>query len=229
VTSGTGRLIVFEGPEGGGKSLQASRLAASLRDDGHEVLLTREPGGTPLGEEIRTLLLRRDGYTMLPVAEALLMSAARAQHVAALIRPALEAGVIVVCDRFIDSTYAYQGAGRGLSMKHLQVIQDFATGGIEPDLRLLLDVPVSIGLARRWAERQSVNRIDAADAEFHERVRQAFLASAAAAPDRWAVIDSRQHVDLVAQDVRAAVAGVVKSSAIGSRTEEATAPPDRQP
>ena len=227
MSSAAGRLIVFEGPEGGGKSLQATRLDASLRDDGFDVLLTREPGGTPLGEDIRTLLLRRDGYTLQPTVEALLMSAARAQHVADVLRPALTAGTLVVCDRFIDSTYAYQGGGSGLSITSLQALQGFATGGLEPDLRILLDVPVEIGLARRWAEQDSVNRIDAADVEFHQRVRQTFLDLAEASPERWVVVDARQPLDVVTQAVRQAVARIVQRPSQGLRKEEATTPPDR--
>ena len=227
VSVATGQFIAFEGPEGGGKSLQASRLAASLRGDGHQVVLTREPGGTPLGEEIRTLLLRRDGYAMLPAAEALLMSAGRAQHVADVVRPALVAGAVVICDRFIDSTYAYQGGGRGLPIESLRSIQRFATDGLEPDLRILLDLPVEVGLARRLADRQSVNRIDAADVAFHERVRRSFLALAAAEPARWAVIDARQPVEVVARLVRQAVSQLLHPPTKARVTVEATAPPDR--
>jgi dTMP kinase len=227
VSSASGTFFVFEGPEGGGKSLQASRLAASLREDGYQVVLTREPGGTPLGEEIRTLLLRRDGYTMLPAAEALLMSAARAQHVADVIRPALVAGAVVICDRFVDSTYAYQGGGRGLAEEPLRAIQHFATDGLEPDLRILLDVPVEVGLARRLAERQSVNRIDAASAAFHERVRRSFLALAAPSPERWVVIDAQQPVDTVARLVRQAISRFLLTSSNARVTVEAMAPPDR--
>ncbi|MDP8908178.1 MAG: dTMP kinase [Chloroflexota bacterium] len=223
-----GRLIVFEGPEGGGKSLQAKRLAASLRDVGYAVVLTREPGGTPLGEEIRTLLLRRDGYTMVPVAEALLMTAARAQHVADVIRPALADGAIVVCDRFVDSTFAYQGHGRGLPLKPLEEMQRFATCGRTPDLRILLDLAVDVGLARRSAERESVNRIDAADLAFHERVREGFLALAAADPSGWIVVDAQQPVDAVAVQVRVAVLDALsRMPPRGTRCTKATTPPDR--
>jgi dTMP kinase len=227
VSSASGTFFVFEGPEGGGKSLQASWLAASLREDGYQVVLTREPGGTPLGEEIRTLLLRRDGYTMLPAAEALLMSAARAQHVADVIRPALVAGAVVICDRFVDSTYAYQGGGRGLAEEPLRAIQHVATDGLEPDLRILLDVPVEVGLARRLAERQSVNRIDAASAAFHERVRRSFLSLAATSPERWVVIDAQQPVDTVARLVRQAISRFLLTSSNARVTVEAMAPPDR--
>ncbi len=223
-----GRFIVFEGPEGGGKSLQAKRLAASLQDDGYAVVLTREPGGTPLGEEIRTLLLRRDGYTMVPAAEALLMTAARAQHVADVIRPALADAAIVICDRFVDSTFAYQGHGRGLPLKPLEAMQSFATCGLTPDLRILLDLPVDVGLARRSAERDSVNRIDAADLAFHERVREGFLALATADPSSWIVVDAQQPVESVAAQVHQAVLeALFQTPPRALRFAQATTPPDR--
>ncbi|MDQ4098988.1 MAG: dTMP kinase, partial [Chloroflexota bacterium] len=192
------------------------------------VVLTREPGGTPLGEEIRTLLLRRDGYTTVPVAEALLMTAARAEHVADVIRPALADGAIVICDRFVDSTFAYQGHGRGLPLKPLEGMQRFATCGLTPDLRILLDLPVEVGLARRSAERDSVNRIDAADLEFHERVREGFLARAAADPSGWTVIDATQLADAVAVQVRVAVRdALAHMRPLGLEFTKATTPPDR--
>jgi len=222
-----GRFIVFEGPEGAGKSLQASRLAGALRDDGYDVVLTREPGGTPLGEEIRSLLLRADGYDMLPEAEALLMTAARAQHVADVIKPALAAGAIAVCDRFVDSTLAYQGGGRGLPREPLEALQRFATGGLVPDLRILLDLPVAVGLSRRLSEQESVNRIDAANLAFHERVRQTFLTLAAKHPASWVVIDAQQPVADVARQVWEAVASTLPQPLKQGELAEATMPPGR--
>ena len=177
-----GLFIVFEGPEGAGKSTQARLLADRLVGDGWQVTLTREPGGTAVGEAVRRILLEANGYAMLAEAEALLYSAARAQHVGDVLRPALTRGTIVVCDRFVDSTLAYQGGGAGLPQDLLVAVQRLATGDLRPDLRLLLDVPVPLGLARRYAEVETVNRIDAAGAAFHERVRQAYLDLVAAEP-----------------------------------------------
>lgn len=193
----TGTFIVFEGPEGGGKSSQLHRLAAELRSGDIPVLTTREPGGTALGDQVRTLLLNMGGYAILPETEVLLLAAARAQHVHDVIAPALGQGQIVLCDRYVDSTYAYQVAGRGLAPEPVRRIQEYATGGLEPDLRLLLDVPVEVGLQRRHAEPSSVNRIDRADFGFHQRVREAYLRAATSAPDRWVVIDAAQAPDAV--------------------------------
>jgi dTMP kinase len=193
----TGRFIVFEGPEGGGKTLQIGRLAARLEHDGHDVVRTREPGGTRLGNAIREILLGQGDYAILPETEVLLLAAARAQHVREVIRPALDRGAWVLCDRYVDSTLAYQGGGSGIERARLQPIQDFATGGLWPDLRILLDVPVDIGLQRRHADPASVNRIDLADLAFHERVRAAYLSLAAASPADWVVVDARDAPDVV--------------------------------
>ncbi len=196
---------MLEGPEGAGKSTQARLLAERLADDGWRVRLTREPGGTAIGEAIRRILLAADAYAMLAETETLLYSAARAQHVGDVVRPALSQGMIVVCDRFVDSTLAYQGGGRGLPTDLLGAIQRLATGGLRPDLRLLLDVPVDVGLARRFAEAGTVNRIDAADSTFHERVRQAYVELVAAEPEGWAVIEGAASIESVAADVHSVV------------------------
>lgn len=200
-----GAFIAFEGPEGGGKTIQARRLAESLRHAGHPVVLTREPGGTAVGESIRAMLLDHHDYAILPETEALLMTAARAQHVREVIEPARAEGRIVLCDRFVGSTYAYQGGGRRLGFEGLAAIQQFATDGIEPDLTLLLDVPVEIGLRRRHADPESLNRIDRADLAFHERVRQAYVQLSSQRPDRWAVIDATGSADDVAGAIAEAV------------------------
>jgi dTMP kinase len=196
------RFIAFEGPEGSGKTLQSGLLGKTLRDTGVEVVLTREPGGTRVGTEIRTVLLGQGDYTILPETEVLLLAAARAQHVREVIRPALERGAWVICDRFIDSTYAYQGGGSGIDLEAIRGVQDFATGGLEPDLRILLDVPVAVGLERRFARPESVNRIDLADVEYHERVRSQYLALAANAPAAWIVIDGQATPESVQSSIK---------------------------
>ena len=193
----TGTFIVFEGPEGGGKTLQLGRLAERLRDDGMDVVSTREPGGTQVGNGIRGILLGPGDYAILPETEVLLLAAARAQHVREVIRPALARGAWVLCDRFVDSTYAYQGGGSGLNRDALRPIQQFATDGLEPDVRVLLDLPVEIGLQRRHADAGSVNRIDLADVRYHQRVREAYLQLVAEMPDQWVVIDARNEPDVV--------------------------------
>jgi len=192
-----GRFIVFEGPERGGKSLQARLLAETLRAAGHDVVETREPGGTRVGNQIRSVLLEPGDYTILPETEVLLLAAARAQHVREVIRPALDRGAWVICDRFVDSTYAYQGGGSGLDIDSIKGVQAFATGGLEPDTRILLDVPVTVGLERRYAEPASVNRIDLAGVAYHQRVRDQYLALAGAAPDAWLVIDAQGSAESV--------------------------------
>lgn len=197
----SGRFIVFEGPEGGGKSTQIDRLASHLTEEGHEIVVTREPGGTPVGDAIRWVLLEREDAVMLAETEAFLLSAARAQHVHDVIRPALRRGCIVVCDRYADSTRAYQGGGGGMSEVDLECIQRIATGGLTPELRILLDLPVETGLARRHQDPATVNRIDRAERAYHERVRAAFLRLARAEPDSWTIIDASRLVDLVSDDV----------------------------
>jgi dTMP kinase len=190
----TGRFVTFEGGEGSGKTTQLARLAARLRARGLDPLVTREPGGTALAEGIRDLLLdpaRRPGA----MAEALLMEAARADLVANLVRPALAAGRVVLCDRYDDSTLAYQGAGRGLDPGLLAVLNRAATGGLVPDLTLLYDVPPEVGLARRESAAGETNRLDREPADFHLRVRRCFLDLASAAPERWVVLDATATPD----------------------------------
>jgi dTMP kinase len=196
-------FIVFEGPEGSGKSTQAKLLAASLRNADRRVVLTREPGGTQLGERLRAMLLDPQIDPISPLAEALLYTAARAEHVERVIRPALAASETVVCDRYFDSTMAYQGGGRGLDLAQLKSVQLFATGGLEPDLRILLDLPVEVGLARRYADTETVNRLDGESVAFHQRVRDAYLAATKAAPDSWLVIDGEQPPTRIAAQILA--------------------------
>jgi dTMP kinase len=199
----SGRFIVFEGPEGGGKTLQVRTLADRLRLTGVEVAETREPGGTRVGDSLRTLLLGlgEGDYAILPETEVLMLAAARAQHVREVIAPALARGAWVICDRYVDSTYAYQGGGHGIDLHQLEPIQRYATGGLEPDLRVLLDVPVEVGLARRHADPASINRIDLAAIDFHQRVRTMYQQLAAASPQSWLVIDAEQAPDTIANQI----------------------------
>lgn len=227
-----GAFIVFEGPEGGGKTLQVSELSGTLQSAGYPTLVTREPGGTSVGEAIRSLLLGSEDYAILPETEVLLMAASRAQHVRQTIVPACEKGQIVLCDRFVDSTYAYQGGGRRLELEALASIQRFATGGLEPDLKLLLDLPVETGLRRRHAEPGSLNRIDRADLEFHQRVREIYVRLAGEDPGRWAVIDATGSPDKVASAIDAAVrarfAGASELSTSLGRRLSISPEPDRE-
>lgn len=190
------RFVVFEGGEGSGKSTQAKRIAAA-----RDALLTRQPGGTEIGASIRALLLGNATVGLSDRAEALLMAADRAQHVHELIRPSLDAGRDVVCDRYVGSSLAYQGAGRELGVDQVRALSTFAIDGAEPDLVLLLDVPVDVGLGRIDGE---PDRLEKLAREFHERVRAAYLALAAADPT-WVVIDATQSVDEVANAVDAAL------------------------
>jgi dTMP kinase len=197
-------FITFEGTEGSGKSLQARTLAERLRGNGRNVLLTHEPGGTPLGTELRRLLLDRDDVEIGSRAEALLMNASRTQLVETVIRPALERGDVVVCDRFADSTLAYQGAGRGLDEQQLTSVISFATAGLRPDMTMLLDVPVEVGLARKHAQDQD-NRFEAEELAFHERVRAAYRRLADTEAGRWYRFDGTQVAKRLANEIWGAV------------------------
>jgi len=197
-------FITLEGPDGSGKTRQASLLAKRLRTLGHDVLLTREPGGTEIGEQIRQVLMSLDNTLMDPRTEFLLFSASRAQHVSERIRPHLEHGGIVICDRYFDASLAYQGYGHRLDLDSLRTITSFATQDLTPDLTLLLDLPVEKGLQRR-EQGGNWNRLDAYDLEFHRRVRQGYLALAESQPQRWIVIDGLQHVDQVHAEIQQAV------------------------
>ncbi|MBI3764416.1 MAG: dTMP kinase [Chloroflexi bacterium] len=193
-------FITFEGPEGSGKSTQITPLADRLRALGHDVCLTREPGGTDIGDQIRQVLHDLKNTAMQPRAEILLYSASRAQLVGEIIRPHLERGGIVLCDRYADSTMAYQGYGHGLDLGALRAITEFATGGLKPDLTILLDVETEEGLRRRRSSGEW-NRLDAYALAFHQRVRQGYLGMAAAEPERWVVVDAGRAVEEVAEEV----------------------------
>ena len=197
-------FVTFEGIEGSGKSTLLSGVAARLRANGRDPLVTREPGGTPVGDAIRGLFLNRSS-SVAPLTEALLVNAARAQHVADVIEPALATGRTVLCDRFVDSTLAYQGYGRGLDRVALQAMCDLATAGIVPDLTFLLDVPVAVSRLRTRARGRDADRLEAEDDAFHERVRAGFLELARG--PRHRVLDGRLDPDaLLAEAMRALTA-----------------------
>jgi dTMP kinase len=204
-TAGRGRFITIEGPEGAGKTSQAARLETGLRARGLAVVGTREPGGTTLGERIRELLLASSATPIDPLADALLFNAARRQLVEEVIEPSLAAGITVICARFADSTRAYQGYGGGLALEQLERLEEIATGGLKPDLTILLDVPVEIGLARKAPDDQT--RFETGfDVAFHRRVRNGFLAMAIAEPRRFVVLDATVDEDAVASRMLRAVA-----------------------
>ena len=192
-------FITFEGPEGSGKTTQLKLLAEWLRQRGKDVLATREPGGTAISEAIRGILLDPTHTEMQPEAEILLFSAARAQIVAQVIRPHLQGGGIVLCDRYADSTLAYQGYGRGLDLDTLRTITAFATGGLVPDLTIYLDIAIEEGLRRKVP--QEWNRLEAQALAFHQRVREGYLEMAAGEPDRWLEVNAFQPI----ADIRAAI------------------------
>lgn len=203
-------FITFEGPEGSGKSTQIALLSSYLRQQGFSVLTTREPGGTLIGDRARDCVHDVAHTMMAPTTELLLYSASRAQLVAEVIRPALAAGKVVLCDRFSDSTMAYQGYGRGLDLEDLAYITHFATGGLKPDLTLLLDIDVEKGLARRVRGGGEMNRLDLETIEFHNRVRRGYHNLAAAEPERWVVIAADGAAEAVQVDIRRVVEGRLK-------------------
>lgn len=199
----SGVFITFEGGEGLGKSLQAAKLAEHLRAGGRDVVLTREPGGTPLGERIRDVLLHTADLRILPKAQALLFSTARAAHVLEVIRPALRRGAIVISDRFYDSTHAYQGIVYGVDLQGLRALTRFAVDDLVPDRTFLIDAPVAVVMERleargggRW------DRFHVPDPSFHELVRQAYLRLAAEEPGRFTVVNGAQSEEAVAADIR---------------------------
>lgn len=206
-----GRFITFEGPEGSGKSTQAMLLLQKLLSRGIRAMYTREPGGTALGEELRRVLQHnRSGEAPCDRAELLLFEASRSHLVEKVIRPALAEGTWVICDRFIDSTTAYQGCGRGLPVDDIRFIHRFTVNGVMPDLTLLLDIPIATGFERitqRYlALGESADRFESEEREFHERVRNGYLALAAAEPDRFRIINAERDRDAVAADVWKVVA-----------------------
>ena len=204
-----GAFITLEGVEGCGKTTQMQLLREHLEQDGHKTLLTREPGGADISESIRSILLDPANTALAPVTELLLYEAARAQHVAELIKPNLEAGTIVVCDRFADSTTAYQGAGRALSLETVVSLHEIATGGLWPNLTIVLDLPVETGLKRAGAVGEH-DRIEQEPLEFHQRVREGFLAIARKEPGRVKVVDADQDPAAVAKEIYSHVLEAVR-------------------
>lgn len=197
-----GKFITFEGPEGGGKTTQAKRLVERLQAAGKTVVYTREPGGTPTGEAIRDILQHnKAGEAPCAETEVLLFAASRAQLVRNVIVPALERGAWVVCDRFADSTTAYQGYGRGFSVEQMISINEFAIDGAQPDLTVLLDLPVNDGFVRLKQRGGAKDRIESEALEFHERVRAGYLELAMRWPERFRIVDSRKAVELIADEI----------------------------
>ncbi|MEZ2877502.1 dTMP kinase [Pseudomonas lundensis] len=192
----TGLFITLEGPEGAGKSTNREYLSARLREAGIDVVLTREPGGTPLAERIRELLLTPSEDAMCADTELLLVFAARAQHLAEVIRPALARGAVVLCDRFTDATYAYQGGGRGLSHARIAALEAFVQGDLRPDLTLVFDLPIEVGMARASA-RGRLDRFEQEGRTFFDAVRSTYLQRAEAAPQRYRLIDAAQTLEQV--------------------------------
>ncbi|AYC33399.1 dTMP kinase [Pseudomonas cavernae] len=205
----TGLFITLEGPEGAGKSTNREYLAQRLHEQGLEVVLSREPGGTPLAERIRELLLTPSEEAMAADTELLLVFAARAQHLAAVIRPALARGAVVLCDRFTDATYAYQGGGRGLDAARIAELECFVQGALRPDLTLVFDLPVEVGLSRA-AARGRLDRFEQEGRGFFEAVRQTYLRRAAAVPQRYRVVDAAQPLAQVQQALDALLPQIVE-------------------
>lgn len=198
-------FVTLEGPEGAGKSTQLPQLAKWLEVAGHTVVTTKNPGGTPIGGQIREILLKPANRELNPVAELLLYAADRAQHVETLVRPALAQGSLVLCDRYTDSTLAYQGYGRGLDRDLITHLNTLATGGLRPDLTLLLDLPPEEGLARVRATRL-VDRLEVEALAFHQRLREGYLELAAAEPARFVVVDASRPPERVQRELREALA-----------------------
>lgn len=210
-----GLFITLEGGEGAGKSTQSRRLKSVLEDLGRDVILTREPGGTPEAEKIRDLLVQRDGGNWTPMAECLLFFAARQMHVETLIKPALAQGKIVICDRFTDSTVAYQGYGHGFDISTIRAIEKLTLGGFKPDITFILDLPVADGLQRSLKQKDiskgkenTEDRFEKLQHNFHEKLRQGFLEIASQDKQRCVIVDARQSAD----DVYHSIWGYIKNA-----------------
>jgi len=202
IQNSKGLFVSFEGIEGCGKTTQALLLAKWLKSRGHQVIITREPGGTPLAEKIRKVLLDSRNHSMSPLTELLLLQASRAQHLAQVIIPALKAGQVVVCDRFADSSTAYQGYGRGMDLEMVNQLNQIAVDGCWPKLTLVFDLPVETGFARAAKRKRALDRMEQQQKTFHRKVRQGFLAIAKADPDRVKVLDGSFPPDVIQAAVR---------------------------
>ena len=198
-------FITIEGPDGGGKTTQMNMLVPALEERGLDIVRTREPGGTDIGDQIRSVIMNMKNKSMDPRTEILLFCASRAQLVSELIRPSLAAGKIVLCDRYADSTMAYQGYGHGLDRTELNHLLNFATGGLKPDLTLLLDISAEAGLRRRMTNHDEWNRMDDYALQFHERVRSGYLEMAAAEPERFVVVNADRPIEEVHEEIFAVV------------------------
>lgn len=195
-----GLFITIEGPDGAGKSTQIIFVREFLEEKGYEVLLTREPGGTIIGEKIRDLILDKDHQEMSDVTEALLYAASRAQHVAELIIPAINGGKVVLCDRFVDSSIAYQGKGRGLGLESIRDINDFATIGLKPDLTIFLDIDPEIGLKRIKATKE-LDRLEQEKLDFHRKVYEGYMELINMYPERIKVISANQSIEEISKEI----------------------------
>lgn len=201
-------FITFEGGEGSGKTTQIRQAGEFLRQQGIPCLITEEPGGTPLGQKIREILLNRNAFSIAPLSELLLFQASRYEHVETVIGPALKAGKVVLCDRYTDATIAYQGFGRGISLEQIQRLNDFATASLKPDRTFLFDMPVEAGLSRasqRMDQQQDQLREDRFEQEalaFHQRVRDGYLSLAQAEPERFIILDGTKSIDDLHQEIR---------------------------
>ncbi len=202
-----GKFITFEGIEGVGKSTNIAHLTRAIEKRGHTVLTTREPGGTPMAERIRDLVAEHGDESMPDIAELLLVFAARALHVNNVIQPALSAGTWVICDRFTDSSRAYQGGGRGLPQEDIDLLAKWVHGNLRPDLTILLDAPVATGM-NRAGQRGDPDRFEIERSEFFLRVRETYLGLAAAEPNRFVIVDATQDLDTVKQTIESIANGI---------------------
>ena len=200
-----GLFITFEGTDGAGKTTQIERLTADLRQTGYDVCLTREPGGTPISEQIREMLLNPDHSEMAATTELLLYAASRAQHVSEVIKPALEAGKVVISSRFADAMVVYQGYGRGLDLERISRLNRIATDGITPDVTFVLDLPVEIGLQRVQSSRGGLDRLEREKIEFHRRLREGYQTIARQEPQRLKIIDAQVSPEQVYTQIQEAI------------------------
>jgi len=214
-----GVFIAFEGGDGAGKSTQAARLAAALESRGYTVLRTREPGGTPVGEKLRSLVLDHGNGEIDAHTETLIFAASRAAHASQVIRPALSRGEIVLTDRYIDSSVAYQGAGRNLGLQAVRSLNEWATSGLQPHLTVLLDVDPQLGRRRRTAGQAAEDRLESEADEFHTRIREAFLSLAAGHPERYLVLPAHLPVGELAGQILARVDALLAVPAAAAATD----------